>query len=137
MEQARFSRRRGDHFRSSNASSPIQVMRETKLQAHHVSEIGGSVPGSFASEATEIFQEGLRVPPVKIKRRGEDNDDVWKLLLANVRTPRENYGDYRALIAAIDLGERRLGEIIRKYGKETFQHCCEDLLDYSEKRMTR
>ena len=86
----------------------------------HVSEIGGSVPGSFASEATEIFHEGLRVPPVKIKRRGEDNDDVWKLLLANVRTPRENYGDYRALISAVDLGERRLDEVIGKYGKETF-----------------
>jgi N-methylhydantoinase B len=101
----------------------------------HVSEIGGSVPGSFASEATEIFHEGLRVPPVKIKKRGEDNDEVWKLLLANVRTPRENYGDYRALISAVDLGERRLIEVIQKYGKETFRRCCEDLLDYSEKRM--
>ncbi len=75
------------------------------------------------------------MPPVKIKKRGEDNDEVWKLLLANVRTPRENYGDFRALISAVDLGERRLIEVIRKYGKETFRRCCEDLLDYSEKRM--
>ncbi len=53
----------------------------------HVAEVGGSVPGGFPSEATEIFHEGLRVPPIKIKRAGKDNDDVWKLLLANVRTP--------------------------------------------------
>ena len=53
----------------------------------HLQEIGGMVPGAFAGEATEIFQEGLRVPPVKIMSRGEDVEEVWKLLLANVRTP--------------------------------------------------
>ena len=53
----------------------------------HVAEVGGMVPGGFASEATEIFHEGLRVPPVKIKKGGRDVDEVWKLLLANVRTP--------------------------------------------------
>ena len=101
----------------------------------HVAEIGGSVPGGFASEATEIFHEGLRVPPVKIKTRGKDNDDVWKLLLANVRTPRDNYGDYRALIGAVELGEQRIEALIRKYGKEVFTRTCRDLLDYSEARM--
>ena len=101
----------------------------------HVSETGGSVPGGFACEATEIFHEGLRVPPVKIKRGGEDVDDVWKLLLANVRTPRQNYGDYRALISAVDLGEARIGDLIRKYGKETFRRACAALMDYSEARM--
>ena len=58
----------------------------------HVAEVGGMVPGGFASEATEIFHEGLRVPPVKVKKQGKDVDEVWKLLLANVRTPRYNYG---------------------------------------------
>ena len=101
----------------------------------HVSETGGSVPGGFACEATEIFHEGLRVPPVKIKRGGEDVDDVWKVLLANVRTPRQNYGDYRALIGAVDLGEARIGELIRKYGKETFHQACGALMDYSEAHM--
>ena len=100
------------------------------------SEIGGLVPGSFASEATEIFHEGLRVPPVKIKKRGEDEDEVWKLLLANVRTPRENYGDYRALISAVDLGEqaprsRSSGNTARRLSRSA----CDDLLDYSEARM--
>ena len=71
----------------------------------HIQEVGGMVPGGFCGEATEIFHEGIRVPPVKIKKRGKDNVEVWKLLLANVRTPRVNYGDLCALIAAVDLGE--------------------------------
>jgi N-methylhydantoinase B len=101
----------------------------------HVGEIGGMVPGSFFAEATEIFAEGLRVPPVKIRVRGKDNADVWRLLLANVRTPRENHGDYRALMAGVDLGERRAAELIRKYGKDTYRRTTHDLLDYSEARM--
>jgi len=101
----------------------------------HIAEIGGLVPGAFASEATEIFHEGLRIPPVRIRRRGEDVADVWKLLLAPVRTPRQNYGDYRALISAVDLGERELGVLIKKYGKAVFKRTVLDLQDYSEARM--
>src|SRR5579863_7973465 len=94
----------------------------------HVVEVGGMVPGGFAGEATEVFHEGLRIPPVKIKRRGQDVDDVWKLLLANVRTPRYNYGDYRALIGATDLGERRMVNLVRKYGREKFLATVGDLM---------
>ena len=65
----------------------------------HLVEIGGMVAGGFAGEATEVFHEGLRVPPVKIMKRGKDVPEVWKLMLANVRTPRTNYGDLRALIS--------------------------------------
>ncbi|MGF7163006.1 5-oxoprolinase (ATP-hydrolyzing)/N-methylhydantoinase B [Rhodoligotrophos appendicifer] len=101
----------------------------------HVAEIGGVAPGSFYAEARDIFAEGLRVPPVKIKRRGEDNIDVWKILLANVRTPRTNHGDYRALIAAVDLGERRTIELLQKYGKEHFTQITSSLMDYAEERM--
>ena len=101
----------------------------------HLQEIGGMVPGAFAGEATEIFHEGIRVPPVKIKSRGEDVEEVWKLLLANVRTPRYNYGDLRALIAGVDVGERGLAKLIRKYGKDTFRRNVLDLMDYSESRM--
>jgi 5-oxoprolinase (ATP-hydrolysing)/N-methylhydantoinase B len=101
----------------------------------HVAEIGGMVPGGFAGEATEIFHEGLRVPPIKIKKRGQDVDEVWKLLLANVRTPRHNYGDLRAMIGAVDLGEQRVRDVIRKYGEAVFSRTCADLMDYSERRM--
>lgn len=101
----------------------------------HIAEVGGMAPGGFCGEATEIFQEGLRIPPVKIKKRGKDNIEVWKLLLANVRTPRVNYGDLRALIAAVDLGEKQMTQIYKKYGKEKIKETVNDLLLYSERRM--
>ena len=101
----------------------------------HVAEVGGMVPGGFAGEATEIFHEGMRVPPVKIKERGEDVVEVWKLLLANYRTPRTNYGDFRALISAVDVGAARLTALIEKYGPDTFRKTADDLMDYAEARM--
>ncbi len=101
----------------------------------HIAEVGGMVPGGFAGEATEIFHEGLRVPPVKIKKAGKDVDAVWKLMLANVRTPRYNYGDIRAMIGVLDLGERRMAELLAKYSEETFKTTCHDLMEYSERRM--
>ena len=101
----------------------------------HVAEVGGMVPGGFAGEATEIFHEGFRVPPVKIKKAGRDVDAVWKLLLANVRTPRNNYGDYRAMISAVDVGAARLKAVIEKYGADVFRQTVTDLMDYSETRM--
>lgn len=110
-------------------------LRGFAVSIGHVAEVGGMVPGGFCGEATEIFHEGIRVPPVKIKRRGVDNPDVWKLMLANVRTPRHNYGDLRALISAVDLGERRMHDIFRKYGVAKVEETVSDLLDYSERRM--
>src|ERR1700744_1060677 len=101
----------------------------------HLCEVGGMAPAGFAGEATEVFHEGLRVPPVKIKRAGKDVDDVWRLMLANVRTPRYNYGDFRALIAAIDLGERRMIDLARKQGLDSFHQNVKALMDYSERRM--
>ena len=101
----------------------------------HIAEIGGSVPGAFCGEATEIFHEGLRIPPVKIKKKDVDVDEVWKLMLANVRTPRQNYGDLRAMIGAVDLGVQRAIDLIRKYGRDVFKQACEDLKDYPERRM--
>ncbi|MBT7294608.1 MAG: hydantoinase B/oxoprolinase family protein, partial [Rhodospirillaceae bacterium] len=101
----------------------------------HVAEVGGMAPGSFPAEASEIFHEGIRVPPVKIKKRGEDVAEVWKLWLANVRTPRHNYGDMRALISGVEVGAARLKEVVKKQGRENFQQICADLMDYSEARM--
>ncbi|MCZ6772821.1 MAG: hydantoinase B/oxoprolinase family protein [Proteobacteria bacterium] len=101
----------------------------------HIAEVGGMVPGGFPAEATEIFHEGIRVPPVKIKKRGEDVPEVWKIWLANVRTPRHNYGDMRALISGVEIGVRRLQDTVAKYGREAFKSICEDLMDYAEARM--
>ena len=87
----------------------------------HLVEVGGMVPGGFPGEASEIFHEGLRVPPVKIIKRGQDVAAVWKLLLANVRTPRTNYGDLRALISGVDLGAKRMAELIARHGRDEFR----------------
>src|SRR5215468_2435741 len=130
--------RGGLHTPEHTFFKPIFVDGELMAYAvaiGHIAEIGGMVPGAFASEATEVFHEGLRVPPVKIKRAGKDVPDVWKLMLAAVRTPRQNYGDYRALISAVDLGEREMARLIGKYGRDTFRRTIADLLDYSERRM--
>jgi N-methylhydantoinase B/oxoprolinase/acetone carboxylase alpha subunit len=105
------------------------------LSIGHVCEVGGMAPAGFAAEATEVFHEGIRVPPVKIRREGKDVPDVWRMMLANVRTPRYNLGDFRALIAATDLGERRLAALVRKHGKDAFGAIVDQLMAYSERRM--
>ncbi|MBV9298139.1 MAG: hydantoinase B/oxoprolinase family protein [Verrucomicrobia bacterium] len=130
--------RGGLHTPEHTFFKPIFMDRELMgfaVAIGHIQEVGGMVPGGFCGEATEIFHEGIRVPPVKIKKGGKDNVEVWKLLLANVRTPRANYGDLRALIAAVDLGESRTLQVIKKYGKSVFSEASRDLLDYSERRM--
>lgn len=101
----------------------------------HVAEVGGMVPGAFAGEATEVFHEGLRVPPIKIRKRGKDVEDIWRLMLANYRTPRQNFGDFRAMISAVELGEQRYRKLVEEFGTEKFHGLIDELLDYSEARM--
>ncbi len=102
-------------------------------RAHHA-DVGGALAGSMGP-AAEIFQEGVRIPPVKIFRRGELNTDVMSLLLANVRTPAEREGDLAAQIAACRTGERRLAEVVAKYGAAEVQTYGRHLLDYSAAMM--
>jgi N-methylhydantoinase B len=103
-------------------------------RAHH-SDVGGMTPGSMPL-AEEIYQEGLRIPPVKLMIRGKINRDVWDMVLANVRTPDERDGDLAAMLAANRTGERRLLEIVGKYGLKEVRGYIDELLDYTE-RMTR
>jgi N-methylhydantoinase B len=102
-------------------------------RAHHA-DIGGALAGSMGP-AREIFQEGLRIPPLKIFRRGQLCRDVLSLLLANVRTPAEREGDLSAQIAACRLGERRLREICAKYGHAQVRRYGNHLLYYSAAMM--
>jgi N-methylhydantoinase B len=99
-------------------------------RAHHA-DIGGALAGSMGP-AREIFQEGLRIPPIKIFRKGLVNREVLSLLLANVRTPFEREGDLAAQIASCRLGERRLREVAGKYGTSEVSRYASHLLDYSE-----
>jgi N-methylhydantoinase B len=101
----------------------------------HMAEVGGLAPGGFPGDATEVFHEGLRIPPVKIVKAGVEDDDIWRLVLANGRTPRVTAGDLRAMIGSLYVGERRLLEIIRKHGLQRFREIKDEIKAYSERRM--
>lgn len=101
----------------------------------HMTEVGGKVPGGFAGDATEVFQEGIRIPPVKIVEEGRDVDAIWNIIMANVRTPRMSYGDMKAMIGSLHVGDERFQEIAERHGIERFQTIKEAIKDYSERRM--
>jgi N-methylhydantoinase B len=101
----------------------------------HMTEVGGKVPGGFAGDATEVFQEGLRIPPLKIVDRGEDVEAVWNIIMANVRTPRTSHGDLRSMIGSLYVGERRVLELVETHGNERFKVVGEAIKDYSERLM--
>jgi len=131
--------RGGTHLPDITLVSPIYVKGRGRPayfvanRAHH-SDVGGIAPGSMAL-ATEIFQEGLIIPPVKLVRRGRIDRDVLGLVLANVRTPEEREGDLTAQLAANRIGERRLVEITSKYGWAKISVYMRHLQDYSEQIM--
>src|SRR6202167_4979745 len=102
-------------------------------RAHH-SDVGGTYPGSMGP-CREIYQEGLRIPPVKIMRGGGMVADLLALLLNNVRTPEEREGDLGAQIAACQTGAQRLSEICDRYGVGRAKRAAADLLVYSEEMM--
>jgi N-methylhydantoinase B len=102
-------------------------------RAHHA-DVGGAYAGSMGL-CREIYQEGLRIPPVKIMRAGKIERDILALLLNNVRTPQEREGDLGAQIAACHTGAARLQEICVRYGVERAQRAASELLEYSEELM--
>jgi len=101
----------------------------------HVGEIGGMAPGSFAADATEVYQEGLRLPPIKIMCRGEYVHDIWKIILSNHRTPKISWGDLHAMIGSLKIAEDRLLELLERYGADFLTAATDQLLDYSERWM--
>ena len=102
--------------------------------AHHA-DVGGMVPGSMPSKSTEIWQEGLILPPLKLYSEGVLNKPVMDILMYNVRTPTEREGDLNAQIAAAQLGQRRVQEVIQKSGLSYWKTYTEGILDYSERLM--
>ncbi len=102
-------------------------------RAHHA-DVGGAYPGSMGL-CREIYQEGVRIPPVKLMRQGAMNQDVLAMLLNNVRTPDEREGDLGAQIAACNTGAERLREVCSRYGVERAQRAVGDLLEYAEEMM--
>ena len=102
----------------------------------HQTDMGGRVPGSNASDSTEIYQEGLRLPPVKLYERGVPSRSVWRIIEKNVRVPDRVLGDIGAQYAACKVGERELLKLHARYGAETLHTYTNELLDYAE-RLTR
>ncbi len=103
-------------------------------KAHHT-DIGGKAPGSIAGDSTELFQEGLIIPPVKFVKSGAIDPELSWLLRSNVRTPEVQMGDLRAQIAANYTGIRRVLELAEKYGAQVLHTSMEEIMDYSERRM--
>ena len=128
----------GTHLPDINYALPVFVDGEIIAFicniAHHA-DIGGMAPGSMAGGMSEIYQEGLRIPVVRLFRDGELNQDILDLLLLNVRVPDERRGDHFAQIAACRLGERRLREVVSHYGKDTLREGFEAIMTRTEARM--
>ncbi len=101
----------------------------------HWSDTGGMVPGGFCATATEIQQEGLRLPPIKLVKGGELVQDVVDVIVHNVRVPEERTGDMRAQLGALSVGEERLTALLDKYGADTVEAVIAEMRDHSERQM--
>jgi len=128
----------GTHLPDINYAMPVFVEEELVAFicniAHHA-DVGGMVPGSMAGGMSEIYQEGLRIPIVKLFRAGELQTDIMDLLLLNVRVPEERRGDHNAQIAACRLGERRLQEVIQVHGLASVLASFGEIIDRTALRM--
>ncbi len=104
----------------------------------HWTDIGGRSPGvGTAGDSTEIYQEGLRIPPIRLAEKDTLREDVVELMLSNMRSREEREGDLRAQIASLKLGERRLIELISDYDMETMTQGIENIYDYSRRWMSK
>jgi N-methylhydantoinase B len=130
--------RGGTHLPDITAVAPVFIHGSRPAfylanRAHHA-DVGGMSPGSMPL-AREIFQEGIRIPPVLIQRRGRLDRDLLNLLLANVRTPQEREGDLMAQFASIHRGEARLRELVAKQGEARVHRNMRELQNYSARMM--
>jgi N-methylhydantoinase B len=121
------------NLRRRGARGPTRPDFYVASRAHHA-DVGGAYPGSMGL-CREIYQEGVRIPPVKLMRARKMQLDVLALLLNNVRTPEEREGDLGAQLAACHTGAERLREVCARYGVEKTKRAARELLDYSEDLM--
>lgn len=128
--------RGGTHLPDITLIAPVYTPSDGLIgyvasRAHH-SDVGGSTPGSMPL-AREIFEEGLRIPPIRLYRRGKRNEDLWNLLLCNVRTPVERAGDLDAQVAALHTGAKRLLEIAARRGVVQTLAAMDELIAYADR----
>jgi N-methylhydantoinase B len=127
----------GSHLPDLTAFVPVfdgeRRLLWTIVRAHQ-SDIGGATHGGYNPDATEIYQEGLRVPPVKLYEAGRLRDDLLDLLALNIRNPREFRGDLAAMVGAAHLGERRLSRLFAEFGADVVEAAVETILDTAEQQ---
>src|SRR3954451_4091232 len=128
----------GTHLNDVRLVRPL--MRDGKVFAWlasvgHWLDVGGNVPGNFNAKATESFQEGFRIPPVKLIRGGAIQQDIIDILAANSRVPQSNWGDLNGQLNALDLGERRFGALLDEYGDGAVAEAFDALSDRAEALM--
>ena len=126
----------GTHLSDVSIVYPVFYKKELvafTVNKAHWTELGGTYPGSVSTVSTEIYQEGMHFPFIKIKSENVINEAVIDMIKANVRLPDSTLGDLYAGIAAAEVGARRVISIIEKYGLETFKKAKDDFLDYGER----
>ncbi len=129
----------GSHLPDLTVVLPVFAPADRRLicwaiNRAHQSDIGGATHGSYNAAATEIWQEGLRVPPLKLYDAGTERDDVLNMVATNVRHSRDFLGDLRASMGSARLGERRLLRLAEEYGVETLLDAVREVLDGTERR---
>lgn len=128
----------GQHLPDFLAFKPVYVegrrIAITCVLIHHV-DVGGGAAGGYNAHAVEVFQEGFRLPPVKIQRAGALQEDLFATILQNVREPETFRGDFLSQIAALEVGARALRELAGRYGVATLEAVGAALLDHSEQAM--
>jgi N-methylhydantoinase B len=127
----------GSHLPDVTAFVPVfaegRLLFWTLNRAHH-SDIGGATHGAYNAAATEIWHEGLRIPPIRLAEKGVMREDILGMLSANVRHPRDFQGDLAAQIGSVHLGERRLGALVAEFGADTVLAAVAQILDGSERQ---
>jgi N-methylhydantoinase B len=131
--------RGGTHLNDVTVIFPVfdetgQMMIFPAVRAHWV-DVGGMVPGSYSGLSTNIYQEGVRIPPIKIWERGVPNRSAMTLLLANMRIPVERQGDLNASIGACRIAADRVRKLVGKYGAPVVSDCVRTHLDRTERRL--
>lgn len=111
-----------------------EVVALVANQAHHI-DVGGMTPGSMPADSSDIFQEGLQIPPVALFRDGELVEDILSIFLTNIRTPATSRGDLFAQVAANNVGAARLQTLVARWGVGTLHAAMNQLLDLAERRM--
>ncbi len=126
----------GSHLNDVTVFGPVhhegELVGYVASLAHHV-DVGGGAPASIGP-FQEIYQEGIIIPPVKLVKNGEINEDIFRLVLAQIRSKRVTTGDFRAQIAANTVGTRRLTDLVKKYGVSDFDHYVDAVIDYTDRR---